>query len=102
MGMRRKKTLTLQPSIIAPVTCLAVIKCVTAMAESTCSYCEFIKPQKPLSRVFCPVRYDMFIHIDGFTKGKQYFYALQLFFVIKNNVFPQLFHFVSVTLSAWT
>lgn len=44
----------------------------------------------------------MFIHIDGFTKGKQYFYALQLFFVIKNNVFPQLFHFVSVTMSVWT
>lgn len=49
-----------------------------------------------MGRVLSPVRFDMFIHINGFTNGEHFYYSLQLFFAIKNNVFPQILHFVSV------
>lgn len=53
-----------------------------------------------MGRVLSPVRFDTFIHIDGFTNGEQFYYPLQLFLVITNNVFPQIFHFVSVSQNA--
>lgn len=54
-----------------------------------------------MGRVLSPVRFDMFILIDVFTNGEQFYYSLQLFFVIKNNVLPQIFHFVSVSQNVW-
>lgn len=50
-----------------------------------------------MGRVLSPVRFDMFIHINEFTNGEQLYYSLQLLFAIKNNVLPQIFHFVSVS-----